>query len=83
MVTLLSGSSLYTYTVYSNCSLAMNVNGFHGTAQFPSFGLRQGCPLSATYVLFDLFLDGLHEHIRTSVPGAGIKVQHLQITDME
>ena len=59
----------------------MKVNGCHGTAQSPSFGLRQGCPLSAT--LFGLFLDGLHEQVQTSVPGAGIKVQHLQVTDME
>ena len=59
----------------------MKVSGHYGTVQFPSVGLRQGCPLSAT--LFGLFLDGLHEHMQTSVPGAGIKVQHLRLTDME
>lgn len=67
--------------VYSNRSLAMKVNGCHGTAQFPPIGQCQRCPLSAT--LFGLFLDGLREHIQTSVPGAGIEVQRIPITDME
>ena len=68
-------------SVYTDCLLAMKVNCFHGSTQSPSVGLQQGCPLSTT--LFGLFFDGLHNHIQSSLPDAGIKVQHLRITDME
>ncbi len=59
-------------SLYTACSLAMKINGFHGDMHSPSVGLRQGCPLSAT--LFGLFLDGLHHHPQVSVPDAGIKI---------
>ena len=68
-------------SVYSGCLLAMKMNNAHGDTQCPSIGLRQGCPLSAT--VFGLFLDGLHNHLQQSVPGAGIQVQDLKITDTE
>ena len=69
------------FKVYTDCSLAMKINGFHGDMHNPSVGLRQGCPLSAT--LFGLFLDGLHHHLQVSVPDAGIKIQYTWLTDME
>ena len=67
--------------LYTDCSLAMKIDGFHGDMHSPSVGLRQGCPLSAT--LFGLFLDGLHHHLQVSVPDAGIKIQHTRLTDIE
>ena len=36
-------------------------------------GLRQGCRLSA--MLFGLFIHGLHYHLETMAPQAGIQVQ--------
>ncbi len=68
-------------SLYTDCSLAMKTNGFHGDMHSPSVGLRQGRPLSAT--VFGLFLDGLHHHLQVSVPDAGIKIQHTRLTDME
>ncbi len=68
-------------SLYTDCSLAMKTNGFHGDMHSPSVGLRQACPLSAT--LSGLFLDGLHHHLQVSVPDAGIKIQHTRLTDME
>ena len=44
-------------SLYTDSSLAMKINGFHGDMHSPSVGLRQGCPLSAT--LFGRFIDGL------------------------
>ena len=66
-------------SVYTDCSLAVKVNVLHGSTQNPSVGLRQGCPLSTTF--FGLFFDDLHNQIQSSLPDAGIKVQHLRITD--
>ena len=45
-----------------------------------SIGLKQGCPLSAT--LFGLFIDGLHQYLQDAVPDAGVRVQHLRVTDL-
>ena len=68
-------------SLYTDCSLAMKINGFHGDMRSPSVGLRQGCPLNATF--FGLFLDGLHHHLQVSVSGADIKIQDTRLTDME
>jgi len=58
----------------------MRVNGQCGHSQSPSVGLRQGCPLSAT--LFGIFIDGLHHHLQTTAPAAGVQVRHLKRTDL-
>ncbi|DBA94735.1 TPA: hypothetical protein ACH3X1_002285 [Trebouxia sp. C0004] len=51
-----------------------------GHSQSPSIGLRQGCPLSAT--LFGIFVDGLHHHLQTTAPAAGVQIRHLRLTDL-
>ena len=40
--------------------------------QLQRMGVRQGCPLSPT--LFDLFFDGLHDHLHSCAPAAGIQL---------
>jgi len=41
---------------------------------------KAGCPLSAT--LFGIFIDGLHHHLQTMAPAAGVQVRHLKLTDL-
>jgi len=67
-------------SVYDGSLLSMRVNGQCGHSQSPSVGLRQGCPLSAT--LFGIFIDGLHHHLQTTAPAAGVQVRHLKRTDL-
>ena len=50
-----------------------------GSSWSPSIGLRQGCPFSAT--LFGIFVDGLHLHLQTVAPAAGVQIRHLRLTD--
>ena len=67
-------------SLYNGCLLSMRVNGMSGDSQSPSMGLRQGCPLSAT--LFGLFIDGLHHHLETMAPQAGIQVQFMRLREL-
>ena len=67
-------------SLYDGSLLSMRVNGQCGHSQSPSVGLRQGCPLSAT--LFGIFIDGLHHHLQTTAPAAGVQVRHLKRTDL-
>ena len=67
-------------SLYDGCLLSMRVSGSSGDSHSPSIGLRQGCPLSAT--LFGIFIDGLHHHLQTACPAAGIKLQSLRLTDL-
>ena len=59
----------------------MRVNGACGSQHNPCNGLRQGCPLSAT--LFGIFIDGLHSHLQTTCPKAGIQIRSHRLTDLE
>ena len=65
---------------YDGSLLSMRVGCQCGPSQGPIIGLRQGCPLSAT--LFGIFIDGLHHHLQTSVPAAGVQVRHIKLTDL-
>ena len=65
---------------YDGSLLSMRVGCQCGPSQGPTIGLRQGCPLSAT--LFGIFIDGLHHHLQTSVPAAGVQVRHIKLTDL-
>ncbi len=67
-------------SLYQGSLLSMRVNGQCGHSQSPSIGLRQGCPLSAT--LFGIFIDGLHHHLQTTAPAAGVQIRHLRLTDL-
>ncbi len=67
-------------SLYDGSLLSMRINGQCGHSQSPSIGLRQGCPLSAT--LFGIFIDGLHHHLQTAAPAAGVQVRHLKLTDL-
>ena len=67
-------------SLYDGSLLSMQVGGQSGPSQSPSIGLRQGCPLSAT--LFGIFIDGLHHHLQTTIPAAGVQVRHLKLTDL-
>ena len=67
-------------SLYDGSLLSMRVNGQCGHSQSPSIGLRQGCPLSAT--LFGIFIDGLHHHLQTTAPAAGVQIRHLRLTDL-
>ena len=68
-------------SLHTDCLVAMGINGECGDSHHPSLGLKQGCPLSAT--LFGLFIDGLHQYLQDAVPDAGVRVQHLRITDLK
>lgn len=67
-------------SLYHGSLLSMRVGGQCGQSQSPSIGLRQGCPLSAT--LFGIFIDGLHHHLQTTAPAAGVQIRHLKLTDL-
>ena len=67
-------------SLYDGCLLSMRVGGACGGSHSPSVGLRQGCPLSAT--LFGIFIDGLHHHLQTTCPEAGVHLQSLRLTDL-
>jgi len=67
-------------SLYDGSLLSMRVNGQCGHSQGPAIGLRQGCPLSAT--LFGIFIDGLHHHLQTTAPAAGVQIRHLRLTDL-
>ena len=62
------------------CLVAIRVAGTCGDSLHPSIGLQQGCPLIAT--LFGLLIDGLHQYLQDAVPDAGVRVQHLRVTDL-
>ena len=67
-------------SLYDGCLLSMRVGGSCGCSHSPSIGLRQGCPLSAT--LFGIFIDGLHHHLQSSCPAAGVQLRSLRLTDL-
>ena len=67
-------------SLYDGCLLSMKVSGASGDSHSPSIGLRQGCPLSAT--LFGIFIDGLHHHLQTTCPEAGVQLQSLRLADL-
>ena len=67
-------------SLYDGCLLSMKVGGACGCSHNPSVGLRQGCPLSAT--LFGIFIDGLHHHLQTTCPEAGVRLQSIRLTDL-
>jgi len=67
-------------SMYDGCLLSMRVGGTCGCSHSPSIGLRQGCPLSAT--LFGIFIDGLHHHLQSACPAAGIQIRSLRLTDL-
>ena len=67
-------------SLYDGSLLSMRVNGQCGRNQSPSIGLRQGCPLSAA--LLGIFIDGLHHHLQTMAPAAGVQIRHLRLTDL-
>ena len=58
----------------------MRVDGTCGEGQTPAMGLRQGCPLSAT--LFGLFIDGLHHHLESTLPMAGIELRGMRLREL-
>ena len=68
-------------SLYDGCLLSMRVSGACGSQHSPSIGLRQGCPLSAT--LFGIFIDGLHHHLQTTCPDAGIQIGSHRLADLE
>ena len=51
----------------------MKVAGTAGEPRLQRMGVRQRCPLSPT--LFGLFLDGLHEHMHSCAPAAGVQLR--------
>ena len=67
-------------SLYDGCLLSMKIGGASGDSHSPSIGLRQGCPLSAT--LFGIFIDGLHHHLQTTCPEAGVQLQSLRLTEL-
>ena len=70
-----------TQSLYSDCLLSMRIAGTCGEAQSPAMGLRQVCPLSAT--LFGLFIDGLHHHLESCVPSAGIELRGMRLRELQ
>ena len=60
-------------SLYTGFLLSMRVGGQCGPSQSPSIGLKQGCPLSAA--LFGIFIAGLHHHLQTTAPAAGVQIR--------
>ena len=60
-------------SLYSSRALSMKVAGRAGPPRLQRTGARQGCPLSPT--LFGLFFDGLHDHLHSCAPAAGIQLR--------
>ena len=56
-------------SLYEDCSVTMNIAGWHGQTRASETGVKQGCPLSPT--LFGLFIDGLERFLRHTCPEAG------------
>ena len=67
-------------SLYTDCLLSIRGGGTCGEGQTPAVGLRQGCPLSAT--LFGLFIDGLHHHLESNVPDAGIVLRGMRLREL-
>ena len=67
-------------SLYDSSLLSIRVNGQCGHSQRSSFGLRQCCPISATF--FGIFIDELHHHLHTTTPAAGVQIWHLRLTDL-
>lgn len=45
-------------------------------------GLRQGCPLSPTWTLSDLFVDDLHSQLQSDYPSAGVECRGTRIPSL-
>ena len=56
--------------LYDGSVLSMRIDGQCGSSQSPPIGLRQGRSLIATF--FGIFMDGLHQHLQTTAPAAGV-----------
>ena len=67
-------------SLYADCLLSMRLGGMHGQGQTPAMGLGQGWPLSAT--LFGLFTKGLHHHLESVVPDAGIALGNIHLREV-
>ena len=59
-------------SLYSSGTLSMKVAGTAGQPRTQQMGVRQGCPLSPT--LFGIFFDGLHDHLHSCAPMAGMQL---------
>ena len=59
-------------SLYSSGTLSMKVAGTAGQPRAQQMGVRQGCPLSPT--LFGVFFDGLHDHLQSCAPAAGMQL---------
>ena len=59
-------------SLYSSGALSMRVGGTAGPSLLQQNGVRQGCPLSPT--LFGIFFDGLHSHLDSVAPHAGVQL---------
>ena len=67
-------------SLYADCLLSIRVGGACGEGQTPATGLRQGCPLRAT--VFGLFIDGLHHHLESTLPMAGIGLHGMRLREL-
>lgn len=61
-------------SLYANCYIAITVEGKIGPKLPSHTGVKQGCPLSPT--LFGLFIDGLHRHLQSICPDAGLQLRN-------
>ena len=59
-------------SLYSIGMLSMKVAGTAGQPQSQQMGVRQGCPLSP--MLFEIFFDGLHDHLQSCAPMSGMQL---------
>ena len=60
-------------SLYASGTLSMKVDGTAGQPAVQRMGVRQGCPLSPT--LFGIFFDGLHDHLQSHAPTAGLQLR--------